>query len=296
MGSLEFYRVFAQVARCGSLTRAARELGISQPAVSQALKQLEQQLGCRLFVRSSRGVQLTREGQELIGYVQAGLHTIQEGENRLRQMLNLDSGEITIGASDMTQEFFLLPYLERFHSRYPDLKVHMNNAPTPVILEQMRAHQIDLGVVSGPLSQLGQIEAVPVRQIQDVFVAGPAYHTYAGHPLKAAEIARLPLICLESNTSTRASFDRYMAAQKVDLQPEFELATSHMIVQFALRNLGIGCVVRDFAQPYLESGQLSELSLAVPMPPRSFYVISDPQKLMSAASLALRQMILGRDG
>ena len=137
MNSLEYYKVFYYVAQFGSVTMAAKELSISQPAVSQSLRQLENSLGAKLFTRASKGVRLTAEGEILYRYVARGCEQILMGEQRLEQMLNLELGEIHIGASDMTLQFYLLPYLERFHEQYPHIKVVVSNAPTPETLENL---------------------------------------------------------------------------------------------------------------------------------------------------------------
>ena len=188
MNNLEYYRVFYHVAKTGSLTLAAGELMISQPAVSQSIKQLETALGTKLFVRASRGIRLTGEGELLYRYVAKGYEQIALGEQRVRQMLNLELGEIHIGASDMTLRFYLLPYLEVFHERYPGIKVIVSNAPTPETLMNLKENKIDLGVVSTPFENKENLRAVQVREIEDVFVAGrrfmqkvyPVQEPYAG--------------------------------------------------------------------------------------------------------------------
>ena len=131
VSNLEYYKTFYYVAKTGSLTQAASLLSISQPAVSQALKQLEQQTNAKLFRRVSKGVKLTAEGELLYSYVAKGYEQFLLGEERLKQMQNSELGEIHIGASDMTLQFFLLPYLEQFHEKYPGIKVIVSNAPTP---------------------------------------------------------------------------------------------------------------------------------------------------------------------
>ena len=121
--NFEYYKVFYHVCACGSLTAAAQELCISQPAVSQAVRQLEKEAGTKLFFRTSKGVQLTREGELLYHYVKPGVEELLEGGKMLERMLNMDVGEVRIGASDMTLQFYLLPYLEQFHREYPKIKV-----------------------------------------------------------------------------------------------------------------------------------------------------------------------------
>ena len=153
VGNLEYYKAFYYVARAGSVSRAAKELSISQPAVSQAIKQLENFLGVELFQRASKGVRLTGEGQLLFTYVAKGYEQIELGVQKVRQMQNLELGEIRIGASDMTLQFYLLPYLERFHESYPDIKVIVTNAPTPETLGFLEEGRIDFGIVSTPFAE-----------------------------------------------------------------------------------------------------------------------------------------------
>ena len=153
ISNLEYYKVFYYVGKLGSLTHAAEELSISQPAVSQALKQLEDTLGTKLFVRASRGIRLTPEGESLYFYVKRGYEEIELGEKKLKKIMNLESGELRIGASDMTLQFYLLPYLEKYHEKYPHIKVTVTNAPTPETLQFLKEGKIDFGVVSTPFAE-----------------------------------------------------------------------------------------------------------------------------------------------
>ncbi len=290
--NLEYFKVFYHTARLGSVTKAANELAISQPAVSQSLKQLEKSLGVPLFQRAAKGVRLTAEGQLLFAYVEKGYEQIMLGVEKLRQMQNLELGEVHIGASDMTLQFYLLPYLEAFHEQYPHIKVVVTNAPTPETLRLLRSGKIDFGVVSRPFVQPEDILATEVREIEDVFVAGRRFTSYKNKMLDLKALEGLPMIFLEKNTSTRSYMDEYLAQKGIALQPEFELATSGMIVQFALRNLGVGCVVRDFAAEYLESGLLFELRFNTMIPKRSFCVVQSRKSTLSAAARKLLDLMV----
>lgn len=284
MNNLEYYKVFYYVAKAGSLTVAAKELNISQPAVSQSVRQLETALGTKLFTRASKGVRLTAEGGLLYGYVSGGCEQIMLGEQKLQQMLNLELGEIHIGASDMTLRFYLLPYLEQFHEKYPRIKVSVSNAPTPETLYKMAENKIDFAVVSTPFVCRDGLEAAKVREVEDVFVAGRKFIQYKNRMLELRELEGMPVIYLEGATSTRDFMDSFLEKNGVHIQPEFELATSDMIVQFALRNLGVGCVVRDFAAEYLEDGSLFELRFNRIIPKRHFCVVTNPKNPLSAAA------------
>ena len=290
--NLEYYRVFYQVSRLGSITLAAEQLCISQPAVSQAIKQLEKALNSQLFVRTSKGVRLTQEGEQLYAYVERGLENILDGERMLKRMQELDTGEVRIGASDMTLQFYLLPYLEAFHEDYPKVKVIVSNAPTPETMTSLLEDRIDFGVVSTPLEAEYEVERIPVRPIRNVFVAGDKFSYLRGKKLDYKILETMPCIFLEGNTSTRTFTDEYLEARGVKVEPEFELATSDMIVQFALRNLGIGCVVEDFAAEKLETGELFCLEFEDEMPMRQMCIVIDKRSPMSPAGRKLLDMMM----
>ena len=112
---LEYYKIFYYVGSLGKISLAAQKLCISQPAVSQAVKHLETQLGTKLFIRTPKGVRLTTEGEVLFSYIKQGYEYILLGEKKFKEMLDLELGEIRIGASDMTLKYYLLPFLEKFH-------------------------------------------------------------------------------------------------------------------------------------------------------------------------------------
>lgn len=289
--NLEYYRVFYHAAKCGSVTKAAAELSLSQPAVSQSIRQLENVLGIRLFVRSARGLTLTAEGKALYAYAEAGCSQFEAGEKNLFQMKNLEYGEIKIGASDMTLRFFLLPYLERFHEKYPGVRFQITNGPTPAAMALLKEGRIDFAVVSGPFPAQDNIRMVPVRCIQDIFVAGPKFAAYAQKEQPLSVLEQIPLITLDKDTSTRRYVQRFLEERNVRIRPEFELSTSDMIVQFALRNLGIGCVVRDFAKKELDSGELVELQLKEQLPQRQFFVASGAKGGQSLAAAELLKLL-----
>ena len=285
--NLEYYKIFYYTARAGSITRAAELLSVSQPAVSQAVRTLEEEVGMPLFVRTGKGVRLTPAGEVLYSYVERGYESILMGEMKLRELQNLESGEIRIGASDMTLRFFLLPYLQKFHEAYPGIKLTVTNGPTPETLKMMQEGRIDFGVVTDPVGTHGELQVLKMREISDVFVAGYRFLELKHRTIPLKELERLPIICLEKNTNTRRYMDAFLKENKVFIQPEIELATSDMIVEFARRNFGVANVVYDFAREYLEKGELFELKLSAKIPKRSICLILERGKGLSAAAQRL---------
>lgn len=287
MVNLEYYRVFYHVAKLGSITLAAAELFISQPAVSQAIKQLENCLGGSLFYRTPKGMRLTTEGELLYSYVSQGYEYLIQGENKYRELFALETGEIRIGASDMTLQFYLLPYLEQFNRLYPGIRIKVTNAPTPDTLELLGSGRIDFGAVSSPVIERGGLSVTPVCKISDIFVAGSRFNELSGKTAEFSELVRYPLIFLEQNTSTRKHVDRFMNEKGIKPIPEFELATSELIVQFAVRGLGVGCVVQNFAEKQLADGSLFEVKLKTPIPEREICIVTLDRMPMSPAGKKL---------
>jgi DNA-binding transcriptional LysR family regulator len=290
--NLEYYKIFYYVSKHGSFTLAGDALCISQPAVSQAIKLLENNLGSSLFIRTQKGVKLTPEGEVLYSYIARGYESILLGETQFKKMIDLETGEIRIGASDMTLKYYLLSYLEIFHQKYPKIKVNVTNAPTPNTLESLYEGKIDFGVVSAPFQAKQEIIARKVQDIEDVFIACSRFAYLKDKTLEFTDLEKLPIICLESNTSTRSYVNNFLKSNGVVLEPEFELATSDMIVQFTLRNLGVGVVVKNFAEKYIESGELFQLKFNQQMPKRHFSIITSNKNPMTTAAKELLDMLI----
>ena len=191
----------------------------------------------------------------------------------------------------MTLRFYLLPYLEKFHELYPSIKVTVTNGPTPETLSYLKDDKIDFGLISSPFENEEGYDFFPVSEIEDVFVAGRRFIQYKNKMMDFTDLEKLPLISLQGKTSTRDYMDSFLKQHGVNIHPEFELATSDMIVQFALRNLGVGSVVKDFALEYLESGILFELRFNQIIPKRQICVVTHNSRPLSLAASRLLEII-----
>ena len=288
---LELYRVFYHVARYGSISEAARQLFASQPAVSQSIRQLEDYLGAKLFVRGSRGVSLTAEGAVLYDYVQRGYNTFLTGERALRDVLTLQSGEVRIGGSDTLCKHVLLPVLRRFMSNHPQIKIRVTNRTTPESLDLLRRQEVDMALVHLPEAS-EEFDLTPIRQITDCFVANARFAEALQHPLHASALSQLPLLVLERETSTRESLDVWAARQGVVLTPEVELGSVDLLVEFARIGLGLAYVVRDFVERDLAEGELLEVRLVDPPPGRTVGLATNAALPLSRAAQEFMQMVI----
>ena len=217
-----------------------------------------------------------------------------EGEKMVERVLGMDMGEVRIGASDMTLQFFLLPYLEQFHKEFPKIKVNVSNAPTPETIKSLEEGRIDFGVVTTPFECRGTMNRIPVKVIRNVFIAGNSFESLRDRKLDYSELSGLPCIFLEKNTSTRTFMDDFLLKQGIELKPEFELAISDMIVQFAKRNMGVGCVMEGFAQDAVEAGDVFELKFKMEMPARHICVVTGESNLISMPGRKLLEMVTGQ--
>ena len=219
MVKLELYRVFREVAEAGNISLAAENLYLSQSAVSQSVKQLEQQLGTRLFLRSPRGVALTEDGRLLFEYVRSAMGLLETGEDKLQQSRTLQAGTLVIGASDTVTSQFLLPHLDAFHRSYPNIHIRIISGRSYKVLGLLRAGRVDVAFASAP-GDAEDLEHVPCFETHSCFVASPDYPCDFSRPYTPEEIAAFPLILLEKKASSRTYLEKFFLQSGIKLTPE----------------------------------------------------------------------------
>lgn len=290
--NLELYKIFKVVVERASFSGAAKALFISQPAVSQAINQLEKQLNVILFRRMSKGVMLTSEGQVLYNYIDSGLKLIWSGENKLLQMTKLLCGEIKISAGDTISKHYLLPLLEKFNNQYPDIKVKVINRTSRASIELLKSGEVDIAFASLPTEDPA-IKTKPCLKVHDILVAGQKYKEIAENVLSYKDITNYPLIMLENSSSSRKFIDRYFIKQGVILEPEIELGSHDLLLEFAKIGLGVSCVVKEFSNEYLSLNQLYEIELEKSIPSREIGLCFLRDVPLSLAAKSFVNMING---
>lgn len=268
MVKLELYRVFRAVAEYGSISLAAENLYLSQSAVSQSVKQLEQQLQTRLFARSPRGVTLTEDGRLLFEYVRSAMGLLETGEDKLQQSRTLQAGTLVIGASDTVTSQFLLPHLDAFHRRYPNIHIRIISGRSYKVLGLLRAGRVDVAFASAP-ADADDLLHTPCFETHTCFVAAPDYPCDFSHPYTPAELAAFPLILLEKKASSRVYLEKYFLRCGVKLTPEIELGARSLLVDLARIGFGVAGVTREFVARELERGEIRALTTSFSLPPRT---------------------------
>ena len=271
MVNLDLYRVFYTVAKSGSLTKAAEELYISQPAVSRSIKQLETQLGVSLFTRTHRGMALSAQGGKVIfNEVERALSLLNEAENRIEEMKNSATGVIRIGASDTIFEYFLADKIVEFHERFPAVKFELTADFTPDTIEKLKADKCDVAFVNLPISPDPDLKLYGnCMRLNDVFVVGEKYKELAEKPLSLTELKNYPLILMDQNTVARRSLSNFLSSLGVDLQPSIEVGSWDFMKRLVLRGMGVGVIPREYVASQLQNGSLFEVKTDPALPVRS---------------------------
>ena len=285
MVNLELYRVFYTVAKCGSLTRAAEELYISQPAVSQSIKQLENQLGVPLFDRRHRGMELSAQGGKIIfEEVEKALELLQAAENRLSEIQSSAVGTIRIGASDTIFEYFLSDKIVDFHERFPDVKIELMADFTPDTIEKLKANRCDVAFVNLPITVDEELELEGnCMRLNDVFVTGEKYKGLATKPISLSDLKKYPLILMDKNTVARRSLDTFLGSVGVELQAAIEVGSWDLMKRLVRRGMGIGVIPREYAQGALADGSLFEVKTDPVLPARSIGMLLPKNQSISYA-------------
>ncbi len=276
--SLSLYRIFDAVAAAGSISGAAKALFISQPAVSHAVLQLENSYGCRLFIRGSRGVTLTEEGQILHRHVAEAFRILDAGEHELRAYNDLGIGHLTFGASTTLCRYRLLPCLKEFVRQHPHISIDISCQPTIQTLALLESGAIDIGLVARQ-KQMRGLGFISLGEIEDIFVAAPEYldrlrervmlEDSSGDKDDAAFGRQLlnagTLLLLDKGNVTRQYIDHYLEENHIHAANTIEITTMDLLIEFARTGLGIAGLIREFVTDDLEKGTLTQIPVGTHM-------------------------------
>ena len=288
----ELYRIFYTVANHKNITKAAEELNISQPAISKSIKNLEDQLGGQLFVRTKRGVMLTEEGKEFYNYIKQAIEYISNAENKFTELINLETGCIKIGISSTLTKEFLLPYLEEFHRLYPKIDIQIMTNISSELFPKLRNGLIDIIILNLNDKNYGQdINIIKCRKITDCFVANKTYNDLINNEISIKELNKYPLILQLKGSNTRAFLDNFAKENNTILKPNIELASYSLVVEFAKIGLGIGYVTKDYVKNELINQELYEIKLKEKIPSRYIGIATSSYHLPNFSTKKLIEII-----
>lgn len=279
--NLELYRAFYYVALTLSFSEASRQLYISQSAVSQSVKTLEKKLGRQLFIRSTKKVTLTPDGELLLSHIEPAIRMITEGETLLTRDSSI-RGLLRIGASDTICRYFLLDYLRQFHQDYPEVQIQVTNSTSIGCAKLLDNGQADFIISNFPNPYLDPGHPrLPLRQFQDVFAAHPSYFPLESKTLSLKELLSYPILMLTKHSTTSEYLCEHFQNCGLKLIPEVELSSNDLLVDMAEIGLGIA-----FVPDYMlkKNTELFALSIQEPPQPRSLVLVSPKTGHMTPAA------------
>lgn len=268
-GNLSAYRIFYTVAQKGNISYAAKELYISQPAISKAIAKLEENLGASLFYRSSRGVVLTEEGKQLYEHTKKAFEEFEEGEATIRKMQEFGIGQIRIGVSTTLCKYVLIPYLKAFIDKYPHIKITITCQSTFHTVKLLEEEKIDVGLI-GKFGFGKDILFYPVKEIEDVFVTTKGYLKNLSLREKEQKntfdiLSCANLLLLDEENISRRHIETYFKENHLEVKQVLEVGSMDLLIEFAKIGLGVACVIKEFVESEIKVGELSIVAIPKPI-------------------------------
>lgn len=286
----ELYKVFYHVAVTLSFSEASKQLFISRSAVSQSIKVLEKKLNQTLFIRSTKKVQLTPEGEILLKHIEPAMNLIKRGENQLLEANTLNGGQLRIGASDTICRYYLIPYLNRFHLKYPNVHIKVNNQTSIECARLLDNGQVDFIITNYPNSGLSNTQNIrTLKEFSDVFVANRQFFSLENQIISLGQLQNYPILMLDRKSTTSEFLHSMFQKYQLDLVPEIELSSNDLLIDLARIGLGIA-FVPDFCIPPSDK-DLFVLQLEKHLPSRQIVVAYNENLPISQAAKQFMDMM-----
>lgn len=291
----DYYRIFYYVAKYQSFTLAANALYSSQPNITRSIKRLEFDLGCTLFIRSNKGVELTPEGEKLYSHIKVAFEHIQAGEEELSLEKTLQSGLISISVTEIALHCLMLPVLKDFHKTYPGIRIKISNHSTPQALNSLKIGLSDIAIVTSPVDASRPLKVIPLKPIKEVAVCSLYFSELAGKELTLEELTNYPLISLEKQTKSYEFYSNYFVKYGLTFNPEIEAATTDQVLPMVKNDLGIGFVPMEFIENDIDKNNLLVLDIKEKIPQRNICLVTNTERPSSIVTRELEKNILGKN-
>ena len=270
----ELYKVFYEVVINGSISKASESMYISQPAVTQSIKNLEEKIGGKLLIRTKKGIVLTEEGKVLFDYVKKGVESFKNGENAFLNYLNLDSGSIRLGASTTITRNIVMPYLEKFHKKYPKVDIKITNDLTSNLVKSLRNGDLDLLVANLPIEENKDLKVIPICEVHDIFIGNKEYYNKTEGNIRIEELFNYPLITQKEPSNTRRFLNKYLKSNNVSTNIPNEIVSYSLIIDFVKAGFGIGFATKEFIEDDLKEKRLYEINVTPKVPKREVGIVT----------------------
>ena len=263
--NLELYKTFYYVAKNENISRASNELLISQPAISKAIKTLEEQLNTKLFIRKRDGMELTEVGEAFYKKIKDAMELISSAENDLEVLTSMESGIINIGASKTILHEFLMPYIKDFHKKYPKINIRIFTDKTSDLITKSKMGIIDVIFTNMPINLPSNFDSAKMMTLHDCLAANNTYQYLKDKKLGKKDLEKLPLLVLTKGATTRIRLDDYCIENNIEINPQMEFGSNTLIKEFTEAGFGIGLLTEEHIKKELKGGELFKLNLELPL-------------------------------
>lgn len=265
---LNLYRIFLEVAKTGSISKAASSLFVSQPSISYSIKMLEEELKCKLFNRTAKGTELTIDGEKLLFYVEGAFNMINAGCKTVKDSENMISGEIRVGVPTHIGIFLLSKYIQKFIEKYPGIKFTIVNRATSEMVDMLEKRNLDFIVDSYPIdSNRKDIVLYKLIEVSNCFVGNEKYKNIVNEGIiNIEDIQKYPLLLPPKITSTRKALESKLKDRMDNLEAIIDVPTTEVMLELVKKGLGIGYFTKESVQKYIDSGRLYEIPVDVELP------------------------------
>lgn len=293
--NLDVWKLFYEVARSGNISKASKRLHISQPAITKQIKNLEEYLNCKLFIRSHKGVSLTSEGELILKDIKNGLNAFELAEKKLNDNNSILIGTIRIGISTTLTKTYLMPYIRDFHAKYPNIIFEISTDPTSFLKEQMKKGKIDFIIAKFPIKKTDDFEYTKIGETQDIFIVNEAYQSLVGKKLTLQSLVDYPILLQKKPSSSREFIENYCEKNEATLKSILEIASSNLLIEFTKIGYGIGVVTKEYVIKELQNKEIYELKVSPEIPKRTFGIISLKNNYLSKGSIEFLKELLPKE-
>jgi DNA-binding transcriptional LysR family regulator len=289
--NLNLYKTFYDVAKCGSISKAAQESFTSQPAISKSIKKLESELDTQLFYRNLKGVELTEKGKDLLNFVEKSFNNLVIAERNMIETENLERGKLSIGMPSNIGTFFLFDKIIDFHKLFPKIEVTIISGSTSYLLDLLDSHKIDFAIDTSPIKTYdgSGIHIKKLKEVEYSFIVKKNSEILKNKEIKSLkDLKDYPLILPIPGTANRNDLDELLKSEKVLIDNVINIHTSEMIIAGVKKDLGIGYVIKDLVS---KEEEIEVIKLEEKLPKVAINIIYDEHFLTTAPKKFINEYI-----
>ena len=287
----EYYKIFYCVGKHKNITRAAAELFSSQPAITRVIQSMETELGCKLFIRTKKGVELTHEGELLYEYVSVACQHLIKAEEELSRSVSLDGGTVYIGTTITALTCYLFDFLNSYRVRYPKVKFKIQTSSTAMIIDLLNSGSVDMAFVTTPCDAPPPLNVTEILEFHDILIGGKQYASLKDEQLSMADLKQYPFISLHRKMQLRQFLDGIFYAHGITFTPDIEADGADLMILMVANGWGLAFAPEPMTLEKRERGELIKIPVKDELPARKVCLITDPQRPQTHASREMCRMV-----